>query len=228
MYRVGNRERTHRKRTVILITLICLILAAIVVSGIRLEKLLRPNTVLTQSAAVVTDVRLATPPTRSFDLGIFTISLPTTWQEVVGETTPYHIYRFEGGIGKPDEEQLEIYQDTIPKNFAVNAVLPVTSDGNRLGPMVMVSDNCADFTKPISGTTAYSGTAAEWAGTNFLCDLSNPERDVVGTSSPSGINTVTLIGSQSGTHTFFFSYTNDSISPDYTNLYNALISFRLK
>jgi hypothetical protein len=209
--------------------MLALVLVLLVAGGwLAYKKYIRPNTVINQSAAVVSVVALAKPTSHTFDLGIFTIQLPTNWQQVAGTTQPYHIFRFEGGLGTPDEQQLEIYQDTIPETFAVNEVLAVSAAGDRLGPIGEASDNCSNFTKTGSGVATPAGTPAKWEDTNFLCDLNNPERGVVGTSSSDGINTVVLTGSKSGTHTFFFAYTDNSISPDYTDFYNALASFRLK
>jgi hypothetical protein len=71
-------------------------------------------------------------------------------------------------------------------------------------------------------------THAKWSGINFLCDLGNYLRDVVGTSSPEGINSVTLTGNTTGKHTLFFMYTDNTPSPDYSTFINALKSFQLK
>jgi hypothetical protein len=228
MYRVGNRKRSHRKRTVWVVSILFCLLIIVIGGSIIAKQTLKPDTVIKQSAAVVSVVSVAKQATQTFDSGIFTIQLPKGWQAVAGEKQPYNIFRFEGGIGTPDEQLLEIYQDTIPQNFAVNEVLAVSSAGARLAPIGVASDNCADFTKSTSAVAGPGGTPAKWSGMNFLCDLSNTERGVVGTSSLGGINTVTLKGPTAGAHAFFFCYTDTSIAPDYTAFYNALGSFRLK
>jgi hypothetical protein len=228
MYRVGNRITHHRKRTVWTIALLLVLIGGLITTGSTLKKRLLPHTHITNSATVVKQVTIAKAAAQTFDEGVFTISLPTSWKAVAGEKQPYDLYRFEGDIGTPNEQVLEIYQDTIPVNFAVNEVLPVSSAGAQLAPLGTISDNCDTFTKSTAAIATSAGTPAKWSGINFLCDLNNTERSVIGTSSPDGVNTVTLDGPTSGKHSFFFDYSDTSISPDYTTLYNALASFRVK
>jgi hypothetical protein len=228
MYVVDNRRKNHRKRNVVLSVVVCFLLFIVIGTSFVGKKFLHANTVLRQSTTVISTVAPQRSSNQTFNMSDFTFKLPISWQQVAGETTPYHIYRFEGGVGSPDEKQLEIYQDTIPQTFPVNKVLAVTSVGNQLGAIGEVSDNCANFTKSTSAIATSSGTPAKWLNTSFLCDLNNTERDVVGTSSTTGINTVTLSGPQSGNHTFFFCFTDNSIAPDYTDFYTALSSFRVK
>ena len=89
-----------------------------------------------------------------------------------------------------------------------------------------VSDNCATFTPATNAATGVS--TGKWQGTNFLCDEGNYERDVVGTASAQGINTLTLTGSTTGSHKVFLVYTNNNINPDFSVLYGILESFKLK
>jgi len=73
------------------------------------------------------------------------------------------------------------------------------------------------------------GASAKWQGIDFLCDQNNLERDVVGTSSLDGINTVSLNSpSGGGAHKFFFTYTNQSINGDYSVFTDAVTSFKMK
>jgi hypothetical protein len=58
--------------------------------------------------------------------------------------------------------------------------------------------------------------------------VANYERDVVGTSSPQEINTVTVTGPSTGTHKYFFVYTDNSAEPDYTIFTDALQSFKAR
>jgi hypothetical protein len=227
-YRVGDRKKDVRKQRRRLLAACIGIILLVIVSGLIAHKYLRSNTFIHKAAVVVTTVKVATPATKIFRSGIFTIQLPISWQAIADETQPYTIYRFEGNVGGSDEQLLEIYQDTIPQNFAVNHVLAVSSNGDQLSAVGTVSDNCADFTKASPSVIGSAGTPAKWSGINFLCDLNNTSRDVVGTSSADGINAVILVGPTEGKHSFFFCYTDNSISPDYTDLYSALDSFRVK
>jgi hypothetical protein len=95
-----------------------------------------------------------------------------------------------------------------------------------------MSDVCLTFTgaPASSAQTAQSlpNQLAKWQGINFMCDLSNYNNNSVGTSSLQGINTVTLTGSTTGRHSFFFLYVDHNIQPDYSIFTNALKSFRVK
>jgi len=137
---------------------------------------------------------------------------------------PHPNYSWQG-TNKNNTRWLNVYMDTIPASLAVNRVLPVMGNGAALSLPTNVSDNCTTFTGA-SNSTQLSVTA-KWQGITFLCDTGNYVRDVVGTSSLEGVNTVSLSTTTSGNHHFFFTYTDNSSSPDYTIFTNALKSFRL-
>jgi hypothetical protein len=228
MYRVGNRKRNHRKATIVASSIV-LFLILIALSGVTFAKqFLKPQTNIKQSSAVTTTVTASLPATKVFSEGIFTIQLPADWKLMPGELKPYDITRFEVLSDDANDQELDVYQDTIPLNFAVNRVLPISADGNSIMTNGAISDNCANFTKNQSGVVDSNGTPAKWSGVNFLCDLNNNERDVIGTSSTEGVNLVHLTGTIAGAHTYFFTYTDNSIDPDFTTFYNALTSFHLK
>jgi hypothetical protein len=53
-------------------------------------------------------------------------------------------------------------------------------------------------------------------------------RNVVGTSSPSAVNSVTLTNVGFTEHKFFFVFEDDNYNPDYGIMYNMLDSFKVK
>jgi hypothetical protein len=151
--------------------------------------------------------------------------LPSDWKFISHQTSVYDIYTWHNTKTDPGVEQLQVYFDTIPPSLGVNRVLPVQANADELTPTT-VSDTCANFTgNKVPGSAK---TPAKWDGINFLCDLANYERDVVGTSSSAGINTVTLTGPATGAHKLFFTYTDNGATPDFTIFTNAIQSFRLK
>ena len=222
MYRVGKREKNKRRQRF-------LFALSVTIVGIVIGlKKLDGKTTITQSTAVVKSVDVDGDPVHTYDEGIFTIQIPDDWQPAVGEKTPYLIYSWQSSGAASDTQLIQVYQDNVPQNLAVNRVLAVTANGNQVTTLGTVSDNCADFTKSSSPIATTAGTLAKWQGINFLCDLNNYERDVVGTISQDGINRVDLTGAISGTHAFFFTYTDHDINPDYSVFYNVISSFRLK
>ncbi len=224
-YQFGKRRISHRKRNIALAVLAVILL---VVAGVWAESYFRANTTISPPPAPITSIVTSNQgPAKQFDQGIFTLSLPADWvyKGQQRQTAPYAPYLYENTKTNPGVEQLEIYVDTIPTTLGVNRVLPVQVEGARIVPTT-VSDNCADFTgNKVPGSTS---TPAKWDGFNFLCDLGNYERDVVGTSSSDGINTVKLTGQATGTHQLFFTFTDNGSTPNFNIFTDALSSFRLK
>jgi hypothetical protein len=228
MYRVGHRPRNHKRRA-FLITLSAFIAISVLTYGVSYARtLLHPATTISQGTAVTTKVVAASQPDRTYSESDFNVALPVSWEPTTRETTPYNVYRWQDTSDKNDARLLEIYQDTIPQNFAVNRALAVTANGTQVSVVGNVSDNCIDFTKTDETASSSTGVHAKWQGIDFLCDINNYERNVVGTISSNGVNSVQLTGPKSGTHTYFFTYTDHNINPDYTTLYNALSSFQVK
>jgi hypothetical protein len=228
MYRIGKRPKSRRRQVTGLLLLLLFVVLPVGLLAIFGRKFLHSNTVIRQSAAIVTPVVSQPGALHAYDAGIFTIKLPAAWKQLAGEKQPYDLYRWQTGSDSSTAQSIEVYQDTIPQNFAVNRLLPVRANGAQLSLLNTASDNCASFTKAPAGPAGPNGTLAKWNGVPFLCDLNNYERDVIGTSSLEGINTVALTGETSGSHKFFFAYTDYTLNPDYTVFYNALDSFQVK
>ena len=225
MYRVGTR----RKRRRIMWSLIALMVIGLgLAGGLIIQRLIHPKTTLNQAPAIVTKVKASAVPIKSYDEAAFSIELPNDWKVGERSTAPYNVYRWQGTSKSTNATMLEIFQDTIPVKVPVNHVLAVTADGNQVTADGEISDNCANFTKDTSATPGVSGVHGKWQGIDFLCDLNNTARNVVGTSSAAGINSVSIKGPSGSSHKFFFSFTDHSLSSDYTPFYNALLSFRVK
>lgn len=193
-----------------------------------LHHTLAPDTKVKQSAAINTVINY-NKMTKKYDEPDFTIELPQSWSPIDRPAGPYKTFTWQSSDRVTDGQQIEVYQDVIPENFAVNRVLIVAGNNDRLSLDGAVSDNCLTFTKDGSNTAYQVGAPAKWQGISFLCDQDNRQRDVVGTSSTDGINTVILTSQNNGTkHKFFFTYTDYAINPDYSVFYNTLNSLRMK
>lgn len=205
-----------------------LLFFGLIVGGIYLGlKSLDANTSLNQAAPVIKTVTAGQPATKLFDSVGFTIDLPADWQQVARTEAPYNLVRFQSKDPNNNNRFLEVYQDTIPPDFPVNRVLALEPYENKVTVPGSVSENCKQFTpgKPAPG---FQGVVAKWQNIEFVCDVTNFERSVVGTSSKGGINSVTVTNPAGEEHKFLFVYTDNAITPNFSLLYNALNSFAVK
>jgi hypothetical protein len=231
MYQAGqgpqqDRKRKRRRRIFWLILLL-IVAVLIVVAIIVIRDKLKSKPVIKQAAAITTQVSYNTQ-TKLYNEPDFSISLPASWQPEPRPPGPFQSYTWHTSANGTDGQDLVVYEDSLPANLSVNRVLIVQSENDRLQVNGQVSDNCANFTKNVSSNPLAVGAAAKWQGVDFHCDQTNTERDVVGTSSTDGINIVILKSQLNGAdHKFFFTFTDNSVNPDYSVFYNALTSLRM-
>ena len=92
----------------------------------------------------------------------------------------------------------------------------------------MVSENCVNFTdaKYKDGRTGIA--PAKWQNIDFLCDMANIQRPVVGAISSDGINYIKLTGPTTGEHKLFIVFADYGVNPNYSVLYDILDSFKMK
>lgn len=225
-YRVDKREKGKRRRNIIWLVVVLLLFGLGMQGWIWARHELRPKTSLKQAKAVTTTISY-TAGNKRYQEPDFSISLPAGWQPVPRPPGTYQSYTWGTSTGTGGQ-QIVIFEDTIPEHFAVNRALIVKGEVDHLSLAGPASDNCANFTRGGSTIPSEPGALAKWQGVQFLCDQGNTERDVIGTSSTDGINTVILKNQRTGTtHRFFFTYNNQSLSTDYSVFYNALQSFSM-
>jgi hypothetical protein len=160
----------------------------------------------------------------------FTMQLPGDWKQTDSQdTSTVHSISWQATAKDADNRYLTIYIDTIPTTYAVNKELPVAAHGSQL-TYGALSDNCSDFTPGGTTNAAIAETlkpvASVWQGVSFICNLPQFIDNQIGTGSSSGVNSVTLTGPKTGTHSYFFLYIDRNVNPDYTIIENALQSFR--
>lgn len=222
MYRLGRVSKHHYW---ILASLVLLVAGASWAGVIEVHRALQPHTVLTRSKPYIGTVADPSSQLRYETKRSFRVGIPMSWEVAPPPNVPYTVYSWRG-TGADAPRRLDLYIDTIPASLAVNRLLPVTPDGDRLSIAGEVSDNCVRFTARTSASAATGAEPAKWSGVSFLCDVSNYERDVVGTGSPAGVNSATVTGSATGEHKVFFVYTDNSASPDYTIFEDVIKSFQ--
>ena len=224
LYVAGHRaKRRHAGKVLLEVVLVLAAIAAAILAG---KHFLSADTSITDAPPATTShVSAPTRSTKHIDESFFSLDLPDDWEPTKPPNEPYKIYAWQNTSQNKGVRTLHLYVDGAPR-LAVNRVLPIQADGARLVMLGDVSDNCVNFTDGAKSTGSSSLTG-KWRGVNFLCDTANDQRDVVGASSPGKVDGVTL-SSASGRHSFFFVYTDNSATPDYSIFTDAVNSFRLK
>ncbi len=226
-YQADKRPKTKRRRRILWLIIILLILWILFFGWLWLRNSLKPKVTIKQANPITTKVTYNSK-IKHYDEPDFGIDMPASWSAVPRPPHTYQSFTWQSSDRVTDGQQIEIYEDTIPINFAVNRALVVVGEVDRVSVDGAVSDNCSRYTKPTNGGPNRVGVPAKWQGIDFLCDQSNQQRDVVGTSSNDGVNTVILHSqNSSATHKFFFTYTDYASNPDYTLFYDALASLRM-
>ena len=223
MYSLRRRQHRHY-----LGYMLAVVGAALIVVGVFYARSLTSDTKLKQSKPLTYYVPATTPPTAKVEEPLFTVELPTQWVNAPAPNTPYTAYSWRGADKSDDNaRRLDIYIDTVPLSFAANRLTPVAVVDNHLQTTGPTSDNCSNFTD--RSTMAQTGVApSKWSGVNFLCDLSNYERNVVVAGSTEGVNTITLTGTTTGTHRVLLVYTDNSASPNFAIFAAIIQSFSLR
>ncbi len=162
----------------------------------------------------------------------FSFQLPSDWKETGRKNVPTENSISWQSTKKNEENRyLTLYIDNIPANKPINRLLPVASEGSTL-VVGDVSDKCETFT--VGGTQnaqeaqKLKPTPAKLREVNFICNLPGIVDNEVGSGSPEGINVVSLTTPASGTHKYFFVYTDRNVQPNYGIFVNALESFKAK
>lgn len=202
-----------------------LALVGVSLAGWLFLRSLHQTSTITNSKPVTTKVSYQ-GKTKHYNEGDFTIDIPAEWQAMPRPPYTYQSFTWHN-TDKSNAVELEIYEDTIPTNFAVNKALIISGAVNHIELTGPASDNCEKYTKDPASNPAELGVPAKWQNVNFLCNRNTSSRDVLGTSSTDGINSVLLKSTSGTSHKFFFTYTDNQINPDYTIFYNALATFSM-
>lgn len=221
-----HAHHTHRSHPVRWALVILLVLAGLTVYGLRQ---LKSDTHITK-AKTITKHLGTNDNTQTFREGYYTIALPKGWQFMSKQVDLYTIYHFRSALpGEDGNRMLDVYEDSNLPNFAENRMLPVTAtpEGGLTTDASLVSDNCTQYTIGSLAGRPTVGAPAKWQGITFLCDVGNTLRNVVGTGSTDGLNTVIVKTVTSPPHHYFFTYTDNNSKPDFSIFTKALISFKL-
>ncbi len=233
MYRYGKAIKRHNFNVLLAIAL--LVLA--VVAGIYFLFIKNsPKTTISNNKSTTTNISSNNQASVTINEPLFTLTLPGQWKETARDSDPhYQSIQWNFVSKKAAGRWVRIYTDTIPANFALNYLQPVTAVNDGLSPG-QPSDNCVTFTqgatpgtnRDVSVPNSQAALPARWQGVSFMCDNSHVSHQVAGTGSTEGKNTLTVSGSARGPHKYFFVYEDDAYHPDYSVFMNVLESFKAK
>jgi hypothetical protein len=164
-------------------------------------------------------------PTQVVDEPFFTMKIPKTWQQTsyINNADQYTISWMDKNQAD-DTRWLTIYIDKILPNIPINNLLPIKVHGDGFSYST-ISDNCTNL---VTHAINSQISTASYQGIDFYCNIADIVGEVIGTGSVGSINRTTITGPTSGTHSYFFEYTERSGEPDYSYFDNALTSFRAK
>jgi hypothetical protein len=230
-YQYTTRKRQGIGHFLLRATGVTAVVAGVLVGLFILFNHYQPKHKVVVGKAVSVPQLVTTTPVITIKEPTYTIQLPSDWVQVASEDVPNdHSVTWQATAKYYDDRILQIYVDSSPTTFPVNAELPIQPNGNRL-TVGTLSQNCSDFTPGGTQNTVQAETLppkeTEWDSVNFMCDLARFTDNQIGTGTVgSPINTTTITGPTKGTHTYFFLFSDRNINPDETILYNALDSFR--
>lgn len=225
IYQLGHKP--HSRHQFYALAILC-VAGLVILAAWAANNYFQPDTTLSDSQEVVRHVDVVKPPTQGVESNVFYMMIPRSWSATTPQYIPAAQYAWHGISGEDSARRIDVYVDAIPKDMAVNKLLPVRGSANRVAVSGDVSDNCVNFTDASKAGKLTAKVLAKWSGVNFYCDAGNYARNVIGTGAPGTINSVSAHGEVAGTHTFFFVYTDHSAEPDYAIFTDMLNSFRVK
>lgn len=226
MYRVDKRTHRHRRARQTLVVLALALLSAIAIYAL-FHLRVTPRQQLRNSPSLSTQYGASEAKKVVIDKPLFRMELPGDWKEMSPghEIVPAPTYSFTSP--STDKKDMYIYIDTVPSDMALNRAVTVNAQGDGIAYDV-VSENCATFTDPATKDKRTGYAPGRWQAANFICDMGNSQRTVVGTVSTEGVNQVTVNGATTGRHKLFIMYTDNNINPSYSTLYSILGSLHFK
>lgn len=226
MYRLGKQTDKHRRGRHIAIAIVLLVFSSVIIYGL-MNLRIAPQQEIRNANPVSKGYKSNTEAKVVIDKPLFRLELPSGWREITNNKDSPTAPKFSFRSPSSQAQMLDLYIDYTPVNMAVNRAIAVSAQGDGLA-YDNVSENCTTFTDSSLKNPQTGNAPAKWQTTNFICDMANYARAVVGTMSTDGINQVTVTGATAGTRKVFITYTDNNISPNYSTLYEILGSLHFK
>lgn len=223
MYILNHRPKRTRR-----LVLLVLFLPLLVGGAIFGRDMLAVETSIGPApAAVVTKVANKEKAPKKITEALYSFELPNDWEKFTPTSPPANSLSWRNTVPVKGTKMITVYTDAAVSNMGINRVVAVQSAGENLTLNGGVSENCTTFTNSakIAGTNL---ATAKWQGVDFLCDTGNYVRNVAGTATTGSLNSVQLIGPDSGQHSMFMTYNDTSVNPNFDSFTAMLRSFKMK
>jgi hypothetical protein len=222
MYYVDKKSHKHqrmRHRLVWIVIILVIAVVIFIISNLRLA----PKQELHSSPSLSRKSNIAIQKRITITKPELTTTLAPTWKETsVVQTSTAPRYTF---TDTANSRVIEFYIDNPPVHLGINQAIVVSGIGEKLA-YESVSGNCVTFTD-VSKADPQNGLArAKWQEVEFLCDVANRLRAVVGTISKDGTNQFHVQTPTGLSRKVFISYSDNNINPDYNEFYEILRSTR--
>ncbi|QQS19963.1 hypothetical protein IPL85_00670 [Candidatus Saccharibacteria bacterium] len=224
MYQYNKRTHKHTKlkRRVIWISLAVLSIG--IVYGL-FQLRIAPKQDVRNPSSLSNAFKASTEEKVTFSKPELQFEATSGWKETPvpqSDISPRYVYK-----NVKNAQILEIYLNNPPQGRAVNKVVVVRSEDGALTHDA-VSDNCVTFTDSNKKNLQTGISPAKWQQVDFLCDMANHSRAVVGAISSDGLNTILVTTASGKTYKLFFTYTDNNINPDYNTFYDILTSMTFR
>jgi hypothetical protein len=223
MHETYHVDRSSRRRRLLRRAIFVVVVVAVIVGAFFLNTQLHSDTTINQGQPTVTKVDIAEPKTKTVTEPTFKIDLPENWK--AGEPADHADYHWDGTDKLSIGRALDIYVDSVPSDMAFNRLLPLEAQDDRIVPVGDISENCVNFTDDATIQPSTLTAPSKWAGVNFICDMGNKFRNVIGISSAEGLNYVTVGGAR-GSHRYTFVYTDHGARPSESVFLAMIRSFQ--
>lgn len=224
MYQYDKRTHKHAKLKRRATWLGVLVLFSAVVYGVA-QLRITPEQEIKNSPPLSRGYNATVDKKQQFTKAEFTFTATSGWKEYAvqqGQFNPRYVFK---DVSK--SRVMEVYIDNLPEELGVNRAIVVDSVDGTISYDV-VSDNCTTFTDSSKKNPQTGIGVAKWQEIEFLCDMGNAARAVVGTISDDGKNMVSVTAATGKVYKVFIAYTDNNINPDYNVFYDILGSLKFR
>jgi hypothetical protein len=218
-----HRYRRARRRMIVTTVFVFFIALFYFLSNLQIT----PEQNITNDQTIVKPYDAAMAKLVPIDKPLFKLELPEGWTETKPDASMVPAPQYVFASSPKDQQVLRLYVDNVPSAMGINKALTVSARSDTLDHD-SVSENCVNYTE-LSKKDVRTGLApAKWQNIDFLCDVGNSQRPLVGAVSADGMNYVKLTGPTVGEHKLFIVYGDYSINPNYTTFYDILNTLHMK